>query len=417
MAVRQVRVVTGREGTTAALHAARGLLEDAGAPFCARPFWLSAWLATAPVEPMAVVVEDVDGPAGLGCLALSRRGPVRTVMLAGAGPSDYALLPARDEAAVAALAGGIVELAGRLPGRWRLRFDQLPPGDPVAARLCAELPGARLAPGQGCPRLTFGPDRALERHMSKNGRKMARRGRRRMVQRHADVRLDRVVDPAEIGRLAPDLIALHRDRDHALGRRSDLDDPARHAFHVSALARLAAAGQAEAWLLWLDGALGGYLIGVRDGRVYRLWDGRISSAWPELKVGRVLDSAVLAAALAEPELCELDWMRGEQEHKLQAATHVVGTEQVLAESSRAVAAAEQLASTLRRRVRYSAPNRLAVRLRHPRPSRLAPIGAGGSGGRPGPLAVGADRAETSGRGWRRDPPFSASWTGVNHRSG
>jgi len=363
-----VQVVTGRDPVVRVLHAADPLLASTGAPFCARAAWLSSWLDCHPdAEPVAVVVAAAAGPAGLGCLAVTRRGPVRTVVLAGDGPSDYGRLPVRDEAAAGALADGILGVLGRLAGPWRLRFAQLPPGDRVVARLAAALPGARVVAGQGCPVLAFGPERVLERHTSAERRRAARQGRIRLAEQDVGVRVERTAEATEIERLVPDIVALHRDRDHAMGRRSDLDDRARRAFYAAVLGRMAASGQAELWLLRAGGMLAAYQIGVRDGPAYRLWDGRISTAWQWARPGRVLDTAVLEALLADPTVTELDWMRGELRHKLKAATHVVATEQLQAESSPALTVADRAAQGLDRGLRRAArcclPDRVVVRIR------------------------------------------------------
>src|SRR5205823_13017390 len=137
--------------------------------------WLTTWFETHPAaQPLAVAVETGRRLAGLGVFEMTRRGPLRTITLAAAGPSDHGRLPARDAEAAAALADGIVDLLRGLPRPWRLRLAQLPHDDPVAAALAGALPGARLRPGQGCPQLAFGADRVLDRHISASGRRAVR---------------------------------------------------------------------------------------------------------------------------------------------------------------------------------------------------------------------------------------------------
>jgi CelD/BcsL family acetyltransferase involved in cellulose biosynthesis len=354
-----VRLVRGRPAVLRTLRAADELFEHTEAPVCARALWLSTWLEAFPaVDPVALAVE-VDGRlTGLACLAVSRHGPVRTVTLAADGPSDYGWLPARDAGSAVALADGIADLLRTLPRPWRLRLSQLQPDDPVAARLLAVLPGALAVPGQGCPQLTFGPERVLERHMSASGRRSARQGLARLAASGLEVRVERTSDPAAVRRLLPELVAIHRARDHGHGRRSDLDDEARRLFYIRVICRLADAGAIDIPTLWLDGRLAAFFVGIWDGGTYRSWDGRMSSAWPNLPLGRVLRTELIAALLADPSLTAVDWMRGELQHKMQSVSHVLRTQQLVAESSALLRAATEQAIALRHAVRDATPDRV-----------------------------------------------------------
>jgi CelD/BcsL family acetyltransferase involved in cellulose biosynthesis len=357
--VPQARLIRGRAQLLRALQAAEDLFEHTRAPVCARALWVSTWLAAVPaVDPVAVVVEAGDRLTGLACLAVSRRGPLRTVTLAADGPSDYGWLPARDAASAAALADGVADLLGTVRRPWRLRLSQLPLHDPVAARLLAVLPGARTVPGQGCPQLTFGPERVLERHLSASGRRSARHARTRLAASGHSVRVERTSDPAAVRCLLPDLVAMHRARDHSRGRRSDLDDDTRRLFYIRVICRLADAGAIDVPTLWLDDRLAAFFVGIRDGDTYRSWDGRISSDWPHLPLGRVLRTELLAALLADPAVAGVDWMRGELQHKMHAVSHVLPTEHLLAESSPPVRAAGDCATAARRILRAATPDRV-----------------------------------------------------------
>jgi CelD/BcsL family acetyltransferase involved in cellulose biosynthesis len=370
-----VRVLTGRAAVATALTSAGGLLTATTAPVCARPEWLLSWLEVyRTVEPVAVLAGPPDDPHGLACLAVWRSGPVRTVTLLGDGASDYGRLPARDEPAAARLADGIAEILAGIRRPWRLRLAQLPVGDPVAGKLRAMLPGARLVPGQGCPRLLIGADRRIERLLSSQVRHAARQGRNRLAKQGLSPDLELVVDPTQIRALLPEVVALHRDRDHSLGRRSDLDDPDRLAFYTTVAARLADARLLEVLTLRLEGVLAAYLVGIPDTTAYRLWDGRISMQWPKARLGRLLDTAMVATVLSRPQVSELDWMRGELPHKLAMSTDVLPTEHLLAESSAPVRGLDWAAAELRRGARSALPDGLRRRLRG-----LPGRGTGGSG--------------------------------------
>ena len=125
--------------------------------------------------------------------------------------------------------------AGEWVGPWgRLQ------GFLAVEELTGMLPGARRVPGQNCPQLAFGPERTIEKHMSASGRRSARQGRDRLVRTGRPFRVDRTSDPAEVRRLLPQFVAMHRARDHAQGRRSDLDSDASRLFYVRTVCRLAA---------------------------------------------------------------------------------------------------------------------------------------------------------------------------------
>ncbi len=359
-----VHLLRGRDEVGRTLALAEGLFDATGTPVCARPPWLTTWLEAFPaVRPVAVVAGAGGRIDGLACLAVARRGVLRTVTLAGSGPSDHGRLPARDPAAATALAAGVVELLRGLRGPWRLQLAQLPVADPVVDALLAAVPGAYLEAGQGCPQLIFGPDRELARHISAGGRRAARQARSGIVKARLEMRVDRATGPGQVRRLLPELVALRRDRDHWHGRRSDLDDPGHRGFYAGVIARLAATGRVEVWTLHLDGALAAYFLGLRDGTVYRNWDGRISSAWPALSPGRLLRDELVTALLTDPGVTCIDWGRGELQHKMSAANEVVPHVALRAESSPRVAVALRGTAGLRAAVRRQVPDDLLRRLR------------------------------------------------------
>ena len=351
-----MRVAWTQPEVAAALRAGRALLDRSGAPFCAKPMWLSRWYASSKARPVAVVVERDGLTVALACLAIQRTGPLHTVTLAGDGPSDYGRLPACDVAAAAALSDGILSVLARLWGPWRLRLAQLPLADPVATALRDALPGARLEPAQACPAMAFGADRAPERHISAKVRRGARRGRTRLEEAGVEVYVERVRDPVKVRRLLPELVALHRSRDRALGRRSDLDGLSRRAFYVDVVRALADAGQLDIWALRLDGAIGAYFVGVLDGSSYRTLDARIADLWPSASPGQLLRTEMITGVLADPTVAELDWMRGEQRHKMSDATHVVPAEHLLAESSPWLTMGLRQCNALRQEVRDRIPS-------------------------------------------------------------
>ena len=176
-----------------------------GAPVPARGPWLTAALNVQPagplarVRPRAVVVEgDRPGsPDAVALLSLRRRGAATAVTLLGAEPGPVpegrppARLLARDPEAAAQLAEGLVDLLEALRGPWTLRLAGLPLGDPTLRHLAAVMSDAQLS----------------------NSRS------RRLVdelETVADVR--RTVDPAEVERQLPAVLARVPDRQQVFVR-------------------------------------------------------------------------------------------------------------------------------------------------------------------------------------------------------
>ena len=151
-----VRVVPGRARVVREIRAAGPLMARLRAPVPARGPWLTAVLNSlvarrSPARPVAVVVEDpgAETPAAAAFLVVRPGVPVVVRMLGGeAGPlpggRPTARLLARDDAAAAALADGIVSLVTRRPLPWRLDLAGLPLGDPTARALAARLPTTTL---------------------------------------------------------------------------------------------------------------------------------------------------------------------------------------------------------------------------------------------------------------------------------
>ena len=334
-------VVTVRHRTGPAALSAPGLdglVSDL--PFTARLRWLQAYADTHPQwEPWLVTVEEDGRLQAAAPLARRRRGPLCSVVLLGHGPTDDARLPARTPAAVEALADGIVT---GLDGPWRLRLQQVPADDPVVAALQQRLPHARVEAGQGMP-LVAVTERDINRYLSKNTRKaLAKIGNKLKASGlEPELQWHRAAD--DVVALLPELERVHRERDLALGRRPDHDDPHAAAFYREVIERHARAGEIDLLTLRLGGDLAAFVCGFRDGRALRSWDNRLAPRWAELSAGRIANTEALRHVVLGEEYDALDWMRGEEPYKLQSATAVVPTAVLTAWSSRSLMRADDLA--------------------------------------------------------------------------
>ena len=314
-----MKELTGRDALTRAGTRYDELV--AGEPVTCRRPWLQAWVDSyTDWDPWVVLVDGA--PAAL---ARRRKGPVTQVCVLGTGPSDESRLPAADPVAAASLANAI--LAG-LPARWSLRAEQLPPDCPVLAELVARCPVHELRPGDGLPRVDLTDD--WRTHVSRNSRQADSKARRQLAEAGYDLTETRTTDPAEVAAAMPDVRAVHRARDLAMGRRPDHDDPREAAFHAAVVAT----HDVDLYQLRANGTLAAYVLGFRDGRSLGVWDNRVNPDFQRFSAGRVANTAILKAAVDDPAYDVVDWMRGEEAYKLSSATRVTTTSQLRAWSSR-----------------------------------------------------------------------------------
>jgi hypothetical protein len=122
----------------------------------------------------------------------------------------------------------------------------------------------------------------------------------------------------------------HRDRDHQVGRASDIDSEEGLRFWREVVLQHADRGEVEIATLRLAGRLAAYVISFLDGPSYRVLDGRFSPDWARFSPGRIVETATLRRALEDPRYTHLDWMNSVASEKLVAANafestvHVVG---------------------------------------------------------------------------------------------
>ncbi|MBC7678465.1 MAG: GNAT family N-acetyltransferase [Pseudorhodobacter sp.] len=250
--------------------------------------------------------------------------------LLGQGLADHARLPALDVAAAEQLAAAMTsELQARRP--WLLRLEQLPVGDPVATLLAARL-GLQVHRGVPCPVTDVDHDAPLTSVLSVNGRKSLRRGTNRLAAGGQQLVTTWTGGPRAAETL-PDLLALRRARDHAVGRASEADDPRARAFQGSVAQALADRSLLEVLRCEVDGDLAAYALVLVDGDVLRVWDGRVRPGVERYGVGWLADVAVLARAWSDPSVRAVDWMRGATENKQRCATRTVDSCHVTGASS------------------------------------------------------------------------------------
>lgn len=315
------------------------LHEATGVPITARRPWLQAWIdAYQDHQPFGVTVAGPSGHLeGAALLARRRAGRLTEIVALGHGPSDYARLPARGQAAARVLAGGVVCALRDTRGPWQLRLEQLPRGDAVAREIKAGLRWTMLVPGEGAPRMCFGEDRTPNAHLSRNHRQNVRKSWNRIRREGLDAAIVHERDAGEIGRLVPQIEGVRRERDLTLRGRSDLEDSRMAAFWRTVIIELARRGEVELTLLRMNGQLAAYALCLLDGDASRMWDGRVSPRWKRFAAGRLVNNESILQALKDPVLSQYDLMRGLEDYKLSLSTDVVGAEHLLGWSSLPVA--------------------------------------------------------------------------------
>ena len=329
-------VTTWRGATAIAqLAALEPFLQMAGAPVTARSAWLIA-AARAEVgrEPVLLAVWRDDACVAAACLSVRRRWGTTSVELMGSGRADHARLPAQDSAAAQALADAIVDLLHGFR-TWRLRLTQLPPDDSVSLALSSRIV-LRSDDGVGCPVTEVNHDVPLAGQLSVNGRKSVRKFTNRLEADGHQAVASWVTGNATL-RVLPEIQELRKARDHAVGRASEMDDPTARGFHTELVTAYAGDNRLELLRYHVDSVLAAYAIVViddlPDGRVLRVWDGRVASGYERYGVGWLTAVAVFERALADHSVRQIDWMRGEHENKQRIATGVLNSVVLAGESA------------------------------------------------------------------------------------
>lgn len=342
-----VREVTGPSALADCGAAFDRLTAVCGSPVTSRRRWLQTWTDCYPDWiPWLLLVEDSDHLVAAAPLARKRSGGVELVVGLGHGPTDDLRLPACDAAAAAALATAIATALRRRP-RWYLRVEQLPCPDPVVDALAALLPHVELRSGEGIPTVQI-DERDPQRYLSKNTRKALAKIANKLARDGLVPEMTWHQEPEEIHALLPELTAVHRARDEALGRRSDHADPRAAAFYEAVIVRHAEQGEVDLRTLRLRGELAAFLCGFADGPALRSWDNRLSPAWADYSAGRLANTEALVHAVTSDRYDELDWMQGEEPYKLQSATRVVPTTDLYAWSSPGIRRAHAAVERARR---------------------------------------------------------------------
>ena len=289
-----------------------------GMPVTASSRWVFAEIDTGTSRPWLVVARDSVGELhGMLVLLDDTMNGQTVTTLAGCDQGHRGHL-AVDSPEVGARLGKAIarELRSR-DEPCRLLLGPLDSRDELVHALAASLPGAALIPEAPIPVIRKDSTHWRD-YLSHNMARTVRKGRNRLETDGCELTVSYTSDPSEIAMLLPLLEQVHRDRDHAHGRPSDLDDT--HAARVwrQRLERLSRVGQVELAVLTIDGEFAAHAIAAVDGEAYRILEGRFVTRFSRYAPGRILEAAVLQRVLDDEHFTTLDWMTAVAPEKLLA---------------------------------------------------------------------------------------------------
>jgi hypothetical protein len=274
-------------------------------PVTARWGWTSMSVLdpAAGQTPWLVGITDGEGLVAAAVLLDDETGSVRRTILAGTEEGHRGALLASNEAAAVQLGQA---LAHALVSELReFNLGPLRHGTALGA-LLEHLPvglvidEADIPVVRSCP--TLGPG------LSRGAQRTLRKARNRMAADEVRSDIQITADRHVIMGMLPLLESISRDRDHAGGRNSPLDNADTRRLWERRVRALAGEGSLRLATHLLDGELAAYLFGIDDGTAYRVLEGRFVGEWARYAPGRVLEAAVLEGVLHSAQYEMLDWM-------------------------------------------------------------------------------------------------------------
>jgi diguanylate cyclase (GGDEF)-like protein len=311
------RVLADLGADLGALHA------ELGVPVNARLRWLQVWSSLETSwKPWAVVVREREsGRLAAAALLAGRR--VRNgheVVTMGHGPFGTTRLAARDRHSAQVLACAVAEQIATLPHPWTLTLDKLDKDDLVGQFLMEVLPNATARPVASVPFVELAAFRGGADSYTQNMRRQLRKAENRLATDGLRVDIQFAHTDPEIRLLLPDMERIHIERDHAAGRSSDLDDLNVRELWRQVILAHTVGDQIEVATFGINGTIVAYVVGLRDDRTYRVFDGHFDTRWARYSPGRLIEHAVLQHVIGEERYETVDWMFAVAAEKILVAT-------------------------------------------------------------------------------------------------
>ena len=280
------------------------------APLTARSAWVFSTLSMEPDrEPWAVLVRDDDARLVAAAVLVDTTGPGHDlVRLAGSGSGHRGALLADGPEAAELLGHALADALVTRTRSFRLSLGPVDAGSGPVDALTRALPGSVAASVDPIPVVRRDGSLLAGDYLSDGMRRTLRKSANRVAKDGHVLSVAFTRDRARIARVLPMLEECHRDRDHARGRDSDLDDNAARLLWHARLRALADAGVLELATAQIDGQLAAYVLAVTDAPVYRVLEGHLATRWSRYAPGRVLEAAVLQRMLDDRSYGTFDWM-------------------------------------------------------------------------------------------------------------
>ncbi len=280
------------------------------APMTARSTWVFATLSLEPDrEPWGVVVRDDEQRLVAAALLVDSAGAgADLVRLAGSGSGHRGALLADGPLAADRLGRALADALVTRTHSFRLSLGPVDASSEPVLALTHALPGSQAAVVDPIPVVRRADSAVATDYLSDGMRRTLRKSANRVSRDGHVLTVAVTSDRARIMRVLPMLEECHRDRDHARGRDSDLDDTAARLLWHARLRALADAGALELATAQIDGQLAAYVLAIPDAPVYRVLEGHLVTRWSRYAPGRVLESAVLQRMLDDPAYETFDWM-------------------------------------------------------------------------------------------------------------
>jgi hypothetical protein len=296
------------------LQASAAELDELGAacqaPMTARPAWVFATLSMEPErEPWGVFVRDTQGWLVAAALLVDSTGPgLDLVRLAGSGSGHRGALLADGLHAADHLGHALADSLVTRTRNFRLSLGPVDAASPAVQALTRALPGAVAAKVDPIPVVRRGSSRLAAEYLTDGLQRTLRKSANRLSKDGHSVSVAFTRDRTRITRVLPVLEECHRDRDHARGRDSDLDDGGARLLWHARMRALADAGCLELATAQIDGHLAAYVLAILDPPTYRVLEGHLATRWSRYAPGRVLEATVLQRMLDDGAFDTFDWM-------------------------------------------------------------------------------------------------------------
>jgi CelD/BcsL family acetyltransferase involved in cellulose biosynthesis len=292
------------------------LAQRCSLPATASTTWVFTTLAvTESTTPWAILVRDEQGTLR-GALVLIDQ-PDNQVRLAGTDEGHRGAIAAEGTDVAELLAEELGQALRSRPAYTTVVLGPLDARDVATQIFSAALPSSTLMQDDSIP-IVFKDTEVLTHYLSQGMRRTVRKAHNRLSKDGRKWSVDFTPSAREIQELLPKLERCHRDRDHAHGRASDLDDDYTRLLWQARIEALATNGQLELATLSIDGLFAAHALGILDRPTYRILEGRFVTEWARYSPGRLLESVILERTLQDTAYTHLDWMTAVAPDKLLA---------------------------------------------------------------------------------------------------